>query len=82
MSKLLRESEAAKVLGVSSRTLSNWRCRGGGPDYVKMGSKAVRYRLDDLNEFVDERTQNNTSEDFIEEEFDEDEDDIDDDYED
>ncbi len=82
MSKLLREPEAAKVLGVSSRTLSNWRCRGGGPDYVKMGSKAVRYRLDDLNEFIDQRTQNNTSEDYVDEGFDEGDDDFEDDYED
>ncbi|WP_425408222.1 helix-turn-helix transcriptional regulator [Hyphococcus sp.] len=70
MTQLLTESEAADVLGVSPRTLSNWRCRGGGPDYVKMGSKAIRYRLDDLNEFIDDRRQNNTSQDYIEEDFD------------
>ena len=81
MPQLLNESEAADFLGVSPRTLSNWRCRGGGPDYVKMGSKAIRYRLDDLNEFIDEHTQNNTSEDYVEEEYDKDDDDFDNDYE-
>jgi|GEM_PF-3296534 len=82
MPQLLTETEAADVLGVSPRTLSNWRCRGGGPDYVKMGSKAIRYRLNALNEFIDERTQNNTSEDYVEEEFDEDDGEFDDDHED
>ena len=81
MPQLLNETEAADILGVRPRTLSNWRCRGGGPIYVKMGSKAVRYRLNDLNAFIDERTQNNTSEDYVEEEFDEDNDEFDDDYE-
>ena len=30
--------EAAAFLGVTAKTLSNWRSQGQGPDYVKYGS--------------------------------------------
>ncbi len=82
MPQLLTETEAADYLGVSPRTLSNWRTRGGeGPDYVKVGAKTVRYDLEDLKEYIAARRQNSTSEDCVEEEFDEDDGDFDDDYE-
>ena len=60
---LLDESEAADYLGLSPRTLQNWRVRGGGPDYVKLSGRMVCYRLVDLNDWVAESIQNSTSED-------------------
>ncbi|KCZ57424.1 helix-turn-helix transcriptional regulator [Hyphomonas chukchiensis] len=33
----------ARLTGVPACTLATWRCRGGGPPYMKLGS-AVRYR--------------------------------------
>ena len=44
-------SGAAKVLGVSVRTLEKWRSEGGGPKFVKMSHRCVRYRMCDLQEF-------------------------------
>ena len=83
MATLLKESEAAEALGVSPRTLANWRSRGGGPVFVRLGGKAIRYRATDLVEFVEERLRRHTSEydddDDDEEDFDvSDEDDLDD----
>jgi predicted DNA-binding transcriptional regulator AlpA len=72
---LLDEDEAAEYLGLSPRTLQGLRVKGGGPDYIKIGSRAVRYRLSDLEEFIEERRQSSTSED---EDFDEGDDDLDD----
>jgi hypothetical protein len=43
MLRLLTQSEAARVLGLSERTLERLRLQGGGPLYVKAG-RAVRYR--------------------------------------
>jgi predicted DNA-binding transcriptional regulator AlpA len=34
---------ASKLTGVSVQTLETWRSRGGGPHFVKLGAKTVRY---------------------------------------
>lgn len=34
---------ASKLTGVPVQTLETWRSRGGGPRFVKLGSKTVRY---------------------------------------
>ena len=59
--RLICEKEAANVLSLSPRTLQGWRVRGGGPQFVKFGSKAVRYRLSELLSFIERRTRSNTS---------------------
>jgi len=43
--------EAARLLGVSHRTLEDWRNRGGGPRFIHLG-RLVRYRAADLERFV------------------------------
>lgn len=37
MTDLLRPEEFAAMLGMSPRTLANWRSNGKGPPYVKIG---------------------------------------------
>lgn len=51
-SSLLNESEAARYLSVSVRTLQAWRVRGGGPTFCRLGRRAVRYRRTDIDAFV------------------------------
>lgn len=48
-------NEAAAMLGVSSRTLANWRTQGIGPAFVRVGAVHSRtlYRVDDLNTWLD-----------------------------
>lgn len=53
--------KAAEYLGLKNTTLEAWRCRGGGPLFVKMG-KAVRYRREDLDRFLNARVRTSTSE--------------------
>lgn len=50
---LLDENEASASLSVAVQTLRNWRWRGEGPRYVKVGARLVRYRRSDLAAFVD-----------------------------
>ncbi len=57
---LLRTTEAAETLGIAKTTLDTWRSRGGGPVYIKYG-RAVRYRREDLERFMNERIRANTS---------------------
>lgn len=54
----LTEKEAADWLGYKSvKTLQNRRWAGLPPKYLKLG-RAVRYRPQDLREFMDESTVN------------------------
>lgn len=59
--QLMDERQAADVLCYSVRALQNWRHRGGGPDFVKVSARSVRYRRADLDKWVAERTVSNTS---------------------
>lgn len=51
MSKNLTEKELALILNVSIRTLQDWRQRGCGPSYLKLG-KSVRYPSDGVDTFI------------------------------
>lgn len=50
---LLDENEAAASLSVAVQTLRNWRWKGEGPRFVKVGARLVRYRRGDLAAFVE-----------------------------
>ena len=48
LDRLIPEQEAADFLGYTARALQNWRVRGGGPRYVKVSARSIRYRRRDL----------------------------------
>jgi predicted site-specific integrase-resolvase len=54
------EKREAERLGVSVRTLQQWRRTGDGPPYVKMGS-AVRYNPEAVDDWIVARTVTSTS---------------------
>lgn len=58
---LIDERVAAKFVGYTIRALQNWRVRGGGPRFVKVSSRSVRYRRRDLVEWIESRLRSNTS---------------------
>jgi len=60
---LLSTEQAAAWLGVTKRFLEASRLKGGGPVYVRLSRNLVRYRLEDLQEWVQERIRENTSQD-------------------
>lgn len=59
--RLLDVPEAAEYLGLSISTLNKWRCYGEGPVFVKMG-RAIRYRISDLDTYIERRIFSSTSE--------------------
>jgi len=59
--QLLNETQAADILCYSVRALQNWRHRGGGPRFVKVSARSVRYRHSDLIQWIESRTVSNTS---------------------
>ena len=53
--KFLTTEQAAEFLNMAKGTLQNWRKKGLGPRFVRMGSRAIRYEKSDLEEFVERR---------------------------
>ena len=58
---LICEREAAEFLSYTVRALQNWRLRGGGPQFVKVSSRSVRYRRRDLIAWAESHLQSSTS---------------------
>jgi hypothetical protein len=58
---LLTEEEAAELIGFTPRFLQERRFRGGGPKFVKVSARAIRYRPEDLRAWAVERLRTSTS---------------------
>ena len=61
MSEVLNTREAAAFLRLGKPTLERFRLTGAGPRYCKLGG-AVRYRLVDLEAWLESRLTKSTSE--------------------
>jgi len=57
----LTTGQLAKRWNMASKTLSNWRCIGRGPQYHRMGTR-INYRLEDVEEFELNKLCRSTSE--------------------
>jgi len=58
--RYLRTPEAARIVGLSIRTLEKHRIYGTGPRYAKLGGRVV-YRLEDLQAWVERGFKSSTS---------------------
>ena len=58
---LIGEKAAGAFLGLKDRTMQNYRYRGGGPKYIFLSSRCLRYRRIDLREWADARLRTSTS---------------------
>ena len=58
---LLNTKEAAYYLGVSKAFLERDRWAGARIPFIKVGSRAVRYRMEDLDTYLSSRTRYSTS---------------------
>ena len=58
--RYLRTPEAARLLGLSGRTLEKHRTYGTGPAYRKLGGRVV-YALEDLKAWADRGAKTSTS---------------------
>ncbi|MCE7914887.1 MAG: DNA-binding protein [Nitrosomonas sp. PRO4] len=59
---LLTTKQAAQILGVSIAFLERDRWAGARVPFVKIGSRAVRYRYSDLLAYIESCTHYSTSE--------------------
>ena len=58
---LINEEAAAEYLGLKVRTMQGFRYRGGGPRYIAISSRCLRYRRIDLRSWADARVRTSTS---------------------
>lgn len=59
--QLLTTEEAAKYIGMSPAFLERDRWAGAKVPFIKVGSRAVRYRLSDLESYLESRIRRSTS---------------------
>jgi predicted DNA-binding transcriptional regulator AlpA len=57
---LLTPAEASQQLGLSPGALAQLRYTGGGPCFIKLTAKAVRYRQSDLDAWIAAKARTST----------------------
>lgn len=58
---LLNETEVANLLNLTPSCLQGWRCKGGGPKFIRISRRCIRYRREDLLQWIGERECTSTS---------------------
>lgn len=58
---LLFTDEVAFLVGLKPRALAALRLRGGGPRFVRLSGRAVRYRRADLDAWINARIVSSTA---------------------
>jgi hypothetical protein len=59
---LINELATSRILEISPRTLQSWRLEGGALTFRKLNKKTVKYKLEDVLNFVEEAGRRSTSE--------------------
>lgn len=49
--KLMTQAEVKAITGLSDSTLEQWRLKGKGPRFIKLG-RLVRYRTSDVQNYI------------------------------
>ena len=49
--KLLTQKEVKEITRLADSTLEQWRLKGKGPKFIKLG-RLVRYRLSDIEAYI------------------------------
>tara|TARA_R110002167_G_scaffold77179_2_gene214522 strand:- start:51 stop:263 length:213 start_codon:yes stop_codon:yes gene_type:complete len=62
---LFNTKQAALYLGVSAAFLERDRWAGARIPFIKIGSRSIRYRLSDLDSFIDKQVRHSTSDEGI-----------------
>ena len=59
--RILRTPEAAEYIGLAVSTLEKMRLVGDGPEFVRLGGRAVGYDVRQLDGWIDARSTSSTS---------------------
>jgi excisionase family DNA binding protein len=58
---ILRTADAARYVNLAVSTLEKMRVYGGGPTFVRLGARAIRYRREDLDAWLAAGARRSTS---------------------
>lgn len=58
---LLTEKQAAEETGFTIRAFQAWRHRGGGPSFLRISSRAIRYRRSDIRSWYETKLASSTA---------------------
>ena len=58
---LINEKSAGDFLGLTARSMQKMRQTGGGPGYIHISSRCLRYRRVDLRTWAESRIRTSTS---------------------
>lgn len=58
---LINEKIAGAFLGLTDRTMQGYRQKGGGPKFIFLSSRCLRYRRSDLRSWAEARMRTSTS---------------------
>ena len=58
---LINENPAAEFVNLKVRTLQGYRYRGGGPNFVRLSARCVKYRRIDLLRWAEAHLRTSTS---------------------
>jgi predicted DNA-binding transcriptional regulator AlpA len=61
MKRILRTPEAGEYLGLSASTLEKMRLTGTGPEFVRLGERAVGYDVASLDAWLEGKRRLSTS---------------------
>lgn len=59
---ILNTKQAAKYLGVSAAFLERDRWAGARIPFIKLGSRSIRYRQQDIEDYIEKQIRHSTSE--------------------
>lgn len=49
---LLKDTDAAALLGVKDQTVRTWRSKNIGPKYIRISRNIIRYRREDIEAYL------------------------------
>lgn len=55
LSDYLTQSEVARQLNVTEKTLRSWRAMGEGPAVTRIGRRKIRFKRDTVRRWLEER---------------------------
>lgn len=58
---LIDERDAGEFVGVGARAMQAWRQRGGGPRFIRISARCIRYRRADLRDWANAKVRASTS---------------------
>lgn len=60
--QLLTPEQVSAITGLAEQTLAHYRVSGGGPAYIRISARCIRYREGDLRQWISDRYVSSTTE--------------------